>query len=70
MLTLTQEGEILIGDAGGSRMEFAPDNSTKDRFWARAGSASLTFDRDASGKVVGVTIRLGQGGVLKGKKIN
>jgi CubicO group peptidase (beta-lactamase class C family) len=70
MLTFTQEGEMLIGEAGGSRIELVPDTSTKDIFRARTGSERVTFERDAGGKIAGVTVRLGNGQEIKGKKMN
>jgi CubicO group peptidase (beta-lactamase class C family) len=69
VITFSQEGETLIGGAGGDRLELVPDKSAKDKFWARAGSERVTFERGAGGKVVGVTVLLGNGQEIKGKKI-
>jgi hypothetical protein len=69
-LTFSQEGEMLIGQAGGSRLELVTDTLAKDRFWARVGSERVSFERDAGGKVIAVTVRLGHGEELKGKRIN
>jgi hypothetical protein len=70
VITFTQEDETLIGEAGGDRIELVPDKSARDKFEARAGSERVTFEREAGGKVVGVTLLLGNGQEIKGRKIN
>ena len=68
-VTFEQEGEKLIGIApNGERMELAPDASAKDKFAAQTASVQLTFERDASGKVVGLTLIIPSGQELKGKR--
>jgi tricorn protease len=70
VITFSQEGEKLIGLAGGERIELVPDASGKDKFSAQTASVTVTFDRDASGKITSVTIVIPSGRELKGKKIN
>lgn len=65
-----QEGEKLIGNAGGERLELSPDASTKDKFVAASASVTVTFERDAAGKITGVTIIIPSGREIKGKKID
>ncbi len=70
IITFSQEGEKLIGLAGGERIELFPDSSAKDKFAAQTASVNVTFERDASGKVVNVTVIIPSGREVKGKKIN
>ncbi len=70
VVSFSQEGEKLIGDAGGERIELFPDAAVKDNFKAQSASVSVTFERDASGKIVGLTIVIPSGRELKGRKIN
>jgi hypothetical protein len=70
LLTFQQEGEKLIGvSPEGERIELAPIASAKDKFAAQTASVQLTFERDASGKVVGLTLIIPSGRELKGKRI-
>ncbi len=69
LITFSQEGDKLIGLAGGERIEFTPDADTKDKFKAQTENITIMFERDMSGKVVGLTIILPGGKELKGKKI-
>ncbi|HSK71991.1 MAG TPA: S41 family peptidase, partial [Pyrinomonadaceae bacterium] len=69
-ISFTQEGEKLIALAGGERIELAPEASAKDKFTAQTASVRVTFERDASGKIVGVTVIIPSGRELKGKKTN
>ena len=69
-VTFRQEGEKLIGVApNGDRIELAPDAAVKDKFAAQTASVQLAFERDAAGKVVGLTLIIPSGQELKGKKI-
>ena len=70
MVSFTQEGDKLIGLAGGERIELSLDTGVKDNFKAQSASVSVTFERDASGKVTGLTIIIPNGRELKGKKLN
>jgi tricorn protease len=70
VITFSQEGEKLIGLAGGERIELVPDAGAKDKFIAPTASVTVTFERDANGKITGATIILPNGRELKGKKIN
>ncbi|MBA3694719.1 MAG: hypothetical protein H0W77_15035, partial [Acidobacteria bacterium] len=70
LLTFQQEGEKFVGiSPDGERIELAPDVTAKDKFAAQTASVQLTFERDASGKVVGLAIVIPSGRELKGKKI-
>ncbi len=69
VVTFSQEGEKLIGLAGGERIELFPDTNAKDKFVAQTASVSVAFERDASDKIVAVTIVIPSGKELKGKKI-
>ncbi|MEJ7700341.1 MAG: hypothetical protein WKF71_11945 [Pyrinomonadaceae bacterium] len=44
--------------------------SVKDKFTAQTASVTVTFERDASGKITSVTVVIPSGRELKGKKIN
>ncbi len=69
-VTFQQEGEKFVGVApNGERLELAPDASARDKFAAQTSSVQLTFERDASGKVVGLTLIIPSGQELKGKKV-
>lgn len=68
-VVFSQEGDKLIGLAGGERIELAPDAATKDKFAAQNAPITVTFERGADGKITGVTIVLPNGRELKGKKI-
>lgn len=70
VIAFSQEGEKLIGLAGGERIELLPDASVKDKFSAQTASVTIIFERDASGKIVGLTITIPSGREMKGKKIN
>ena len=70
MLSFSQEGDKLIGLAGGERIELSPDAAVKDNFKAQSASVSITFERDTSGKIVGLAIVIPSGREMKGKKIN
>jgi hypothetical protein len=70
VVSFTQEGDKLIGDAGGERIELFSDQNIKDNFKAQTASVNITFERDAGGKVVGLTIVIPSGRELKGKRIN
>jgi tricorn protease len=69
-LVFTQEGDKLIGLAGGERIELFPDASVKDRFAAQTASVVVTFERGADGKISGLTIVIPSGREIKGKKID
>jgi uncharacterized protein (UPF0254 family) len=65
-----EDGEKLIGEAGGHDLVFVTDTSANDKFIGIAGPARLLFERDAAGKVVSVTITLENGQEIKGTKID
>ncbi|MGI8641021.1 MAG: S41 family peptidase [Pyrinomonadaceae bacterium] len=69
VVSFTQEGDKLIGLAGGERIELFADATVKDAFKAQSASVGVTFERDVSGKVIGLTIIIPSGRELKGKKI-
>ncbi|HEY0427465.1 MAG TPA: S41 family peptidase [Pyrinomonadaceae bacterium] len=66
----SQEGDKLIGLAGGERIELFADASVKDKFAAQSASVIVTFERSGDGKISGVTIIIPSGREVKGKKIN
>ncbi|MDQ6787352.1 MAG: PDZ domain-containing protein [Acidobacteriota bacterium] len=70
VITFSQEGDKLIGLAGGERIELLPDTAAKDKFSAQTASVIVTFERDASEKIISVTVIIPSGRELKGKKIN
>jgi hypothetical protein len=70
VITFQQEGEKLIGIAGGERIELAPDAAAKDKFAAQTASATVTFERDAGGRIVAVTVVIPSGREVKGRKID
>jgi tricorn protease len=70
VITFSQEGDKLIGLAGGERIELSADAAAKDKFTAQGASVVVTFERDASGKIVGVTVVIPSGREIKGKKVN
>ncbi|MCA1636848.1 MAG: hypothetical protein LC768_00670 [Acidobacteria bacterium] len=71
VLTFRQEGDKFVGVAdNGERIELVPDMTVKDKFAAQMASVQLAFERDASGKVTGLTIIIPSGRELKGKRIN
>jgi hypothetical protein len=70
LVSFSQEGDKLIGLAGGERIELSPDAAVKDNFKAQSASVSVTFERDPSGKIVGLAIVIPSGREMKGKKIN
>ena len=69
VVSFKQEGDKLIGDASGDRIELFPDSATKDKFAAQTASVNITFERDASGKVAGITLIMPNGREIKGKRI-
>ncbi|MDQ3181578.1 MAG: hypothetical protein M3Q33_13785, partial [Acidobacteriota bacterium] len=70
VVSFSQEGEKLIGLAGGERIELSPDAAVKDKFIAQTASVTVTFERDTNGKIIGVTVIIPSGREVKGKKIN
>ena len=68
MLVITQEGDKLLAlDPGGQRVELVPE-ATADKFMAQPVGASVSFERDAGGKVVAINVTLPNGNVIKGRK--
>ncbi len=70
VIAFSQEGEKLVGLAGGERIELVPDGAANDRFIAPTASVTVTFERDAGGKIVGAAIIIPSGREMKGRKIN
>jgi tricorn protease len=68
-LVFRQEGEKLVGIGGGERIELTPDAATKDKFAAQPANVTIAFERDASGKIAGVTVVFPNGREMKGRKI-
>ncbi|MDQ3800364.1 MAG: PDZ domain-containing protein [Acidobacteriota bacterium] len=70
VVTFQQEGEKLVGNAGGERLELAPDAATRDKFAAQNAPITVTFERDAGGKITGITVVTPGGREIKGKRID
>jgi hypothetical protein len=69
VLVIRQEGDKLFGiDPGGGRVELVPEG-TGDKFAVRPAGGSVSFERDASGKVTGVVVTLPDGRTIKGRKV-
>lgn len=67
ILTVTREGDKLMGQATGQpKVEIEPVSETK--FIVSVVNANVTFDKDSSGKVIGLTLIQG-GQTIKAKKI-
>jgi tricorn protease len=68
VLVIKQEGEKLIAiDPGGGRVELTPE-ATADKFTASSAGGAVLFERDAAGKVTGISVTLGDGRIVKGRK--
>lgn len=68
VLVIRQEGDKLIAiDPGGGRIELTPD-ATADKFTPTPVGGSVTFERDAGGKVTGISVTLPNGRIVKGRK--
>lgn len=68
VLVIRQEADKLIAiDPGGGRVELVPE-ATADTFTPAVGG-KVSFERDASGKVTGITVTLPNGQTIKGKKV-
>lgn len=68
VLVIRQEGEKLISiDPGGGRIELTPEG-TPDKFAAKQVGATVSFERDASGKVTGISVTLPDGRIIKARK--
>lgn len=68
VLVITQEGEKLLAiDPGGGRIELVPE-ATPDKFTAASVGGGVMFERDAAGKVTGITITLGDGRTIKARR--
>ena len=73
----TSAGEVIITPAEGKliavtcgeRIELFPHPSIKDRFVARSTSVTVTFTRNASGKVNGVVMIIPGGAEVRGRKM-
>jgi hypothetical protein len=68
-LVVRQEGEKLFAlDPGGQRIELVPDTTTADKFMPQPVGGTVSFERDAAGKVTGIVITLPNGNVIRAKK--
>ena len=69
VLVIRQEGEKLLAiDPGGGRVELVPE-ATPDKFAATSVGGAVTFERDAAGKVTGITVTLPDGRTIKARKV-
>jgi tricorn protease len=67
-LVITQEGDKLLAlDPGGQRVELVPE-SAADKFVAQPVGAAVSFERDAGGKVVAISVTMPNGNVIRGRK--
>ena len=67
-LVIRQEGEKLFAlDPGGQRIELVPD-ATADKFMAQPVGGTVSFERDAAGKVTGIVVTLPNGNVIRARK--
>ncbi|HKV37276.1 MAG TPA: hypothetical protein VJP89_23235, partial [Pyrinomonadaceae bacterium] len=68
VLVIRQEADKLIAiDPGGGRVELVPE-ATADTFTPAVGG-KVSFQRDAGGKVTGITVTLPNGQTVKGRKV-
>ena|GEM_PF-9902 len=68
-LVIRQEGEKLFAlDPGGQRIELVPDATTADKFVPQPVGGSVSFERDAAGKVTGIVVTLPNGNVIRARK--
>lgn len=68
VLVIRQEADKLIAiDPGGGRVELMPE-AASDTF-APAVGGKMSFERDAGGKVTGITVTLPNGQTIKGRKV-
>lgn len=71
VLTVREENGKLFADTpNGERVELVPDAEKPDKFTAQPVGASVTFRRDANGKVIEIFVVLPNGREATGKKIN
>ena len=69
-VTFQQEGDKFVGLApNGERTELAQNATIKDKFAAQTANVQLTFERDSTGKVIGLTLIIPSGQELKGKRV-
>jgi tricorn protease len=67
-LVVRQEGEKLFAiDPSGQRVELVPD-ATADRFMVQPVGGTVSFERDAAGKVTGIVVTLPNGNVIRARK--
>ena len=68
VLVIKQEGEKLVAiDPTGGRVELVSE-ATADKFSASSVGGSVLFERDAAGKVTGISVTLGNGQIIKARK--
>ena len=68
VLVVVQEGEKLFAIApGNQRVELTPQ-ATADKFAAQSEGATVSFERDAGGKVTGIVVTFSDGRVIKARK--
>jgi tricorn protease len=68
VLVVRQEGEKLFAlDPRGQRIELTPE-ATADKFTAQPGGNSVSFERDAGGKVTAIIVTFPDGRTIKARK--
>jgi hypothetical protein len=68
VLVVRQEGEKLFAvPPSGEKVELVPD-TTADKFSAQPVGGSVSFERDAEGKVTAIIVTLPNGNVVKARK--
>ena len=65
---VSQEGDKLFAQPPrGERVELVPD-ATPDKFIPQPAGGSVSFERDAAGKVTAIVVTFPNGRVIKGRK--
>ena len=68
-LVVRQEGDKLFAQPpSGERVELVPD-ATPDKFLPQPAGGSVSFERDAAGKVTAIIVTLPNGNVIKARKM-
>lgn len=67
VLVVRQEGEKLFAfDPGGQRIELVPEGA--DKFTTQPSSSTVSFERDAGGKVTTILVRFADGRTIKARR--
>jgi hypothetical protein len=70
LLTILEEGgKLYASPNNGERAELVPADGT-DIFTAVGPGATVKFERDAAGKVTGLTVTMPNGNTIKGRRVD